>query len=255
MRRSIPSKLCADARGYAVEMIPSYKKRFWKTAEVRPSGQGFTVFLDDRQLTTPAKAKLEVPTEPLAAEIAQEWLAQTGEVKPQSMPATRMANSAIDLVSVQFDDVAGMVAEYGGSDLICYRAESPAELVVRQAEAWDPLVDWAGAVLDAPLDITAGVLPVAQPGRSLKRLQAVVADYQPFQLAALHDMVTLTGSLVVGLAAAANHLDAQAAWSASRIDEDWQAEQWGTDDEARETTLIKESQFKFACKFMELINS
>lgn len=236
-------------------MIPSYKKRFWKSAEVRPSGQGFGVFLDGRQLTTPAKAPLAVPTEPLAEEIAQEWLAQTGDVKPQTMPAMRMANSAIDLVSVQFGAVVDMIAEYGASDLVCYRAEAPAALVARQAAAWDPLVEWSSAELGAPLNVTTGILPVGQPEQSLTRLRAVVAGHRPFHLAALHDLVTLTGSLVIGLAASANHLGPEQAWNASRIDENWQAEQWGTDDEAQETSLLKESQFKFAHRFIGLLKS
>lgn len=235
-------------------MIPSYKKRFWKSAEVRPSGQGFGVFLDGRQLTTPAKAPLAVPTEGLAEEIAQEWLAQTGDVKPQTMPAMRMANSAIDLVSVQFDAVVDMIAEYGGSDLVCYRADAPAALVARQAAAWDPLVEWAEVTLSAPLNVTTGVLPVRQPDQSLRKLRAVVLDHQPFHLAALHDLVTLTGSLVIGLAASANHLGAEQAWSVSRIDENWQAEQWGADEEALETALLKETQFKFAHRFIGLLN-
>lgn len=234
-------------------MIPSYKKRFWKTAEVRPSERGFAVFLDDRQLTTPAKAPLEVPVERLAAEIAQEWLDQTGDVKPETMPATRMANSAIDLVSVQFDAVADMVSEYGASDLVCYRADTPVGLIARQAAAWDPLVGWAATELGAPLTVTTGILPVAQPGDSLKRLRAVVSDHRPFELAALHDLVTLSGSLVVGLAAAANHLGAEEAWAVSRIDENWQVEQWGIDEEAQEAALIKESQFIFACRFLNLL--
>jgi chaperone required for assembly of F1-ATPase len=236
-------------------MIPSYKKRFWKSAEVRPTERGFAVFLDDRQLTTPAKAELEVPTEGLAAEIVQEWLDQSGNVKPETMPATRMANSAIDLVSVQFDAVVDMVTEYGGSDLICYRADTPAGLVERQAAAWDPLVNWAETELGAPLIVTTGILPVAQAERSLERLRNTVADRHPFHLAALHDLVTLSGSLVVGLAVAANHLRPEEAWNVSRIDENWQAELWGTDEEAQETALIKENQFKFACHFLKLLHS
>jgi chaperone required for assembly of F1-ATPase len=235
-------------------MIPSYKKRFWKTAEVRPSAQGFAVFLDDRQLMTPAKAPLELPTEAVAEAVAQEWLAQTGAVKPDTMPATLMANSAIDLVSVQFGAVVDMLAEYGGTDLICYRADAPAELVARQAAAWDPLVEWAATKLQAPLSVTTGVLPVAQPDESLTRLRTAVADLHPFRLAALHDLVTLSGSLVIGLAAAANHLTANEAWQASRIDETWQAEQWGADQDALKASRVKEMQFMFASQFLGLLH-
>ncbi len=255
MRRLIPSKPFVENKGFVVRMIPSYKKRFWKSADVRPSGQGFGVFLDNRQLTTPAKALLEVPSERLAAEIAEEWLAQTGDVKPQTMPAMRMANSAIDLVTVQFDAVVDMVSEYGGSDLVCYRADTPDGLVARQASVWDPLVDWSAAEFSAPLNVTTGILPVPQPDRSLTRLRKAVADHQPFRLAALHDLVTLSGSLLIGLAASANHLDPEQAWNASRVDEHWQAEVWGTDEEAQATALIKESQFKFAHRFIDLLRS
>ena len=234
-------------------MTPSLKKRFWKAAEAQECDGGFGIFLDGRQISTPAKAKLVVPSQALAQEIAAEWGAQDKEVRPETMPATRMANSAIDLVGKQFDAVADMIAEYGGSDLICYRAQSPEELIARQAEHWDPLVDWSGTTLGAGLKVTSGILPVDQDPRSLAALNRQVRDFDPFRLAALHDLVTLSGSLVIGLAVAANHLTPAKGWSISRIDENYQRELWGADEEAEAAAQRKESEFIFAHKFLELV--
>jgi chaperone required for assembly of F1-ATPase len=235
-------------------MIPSFKKRFWTEATVAETGQGFGIELDGRPVRTPAKSLLKVPTADLAAMIAAEWAAQDGAIKPDTMPATKMANAAIDLVSVQFDAVANMLAEYGGSDLICYRAEGPQELVKRQAEAWDPLLDWAATELQAPLLVTTGVLPVAQPEASLRQLSERVFSLDAFALAALHDLVALSGSLVIGLATAANHLQAPNAWQSGRIDEIWQQEQWGVDEDAAATAKIKEREFAFAHRFLSALD-
>ena len=148
-----------------------------------------------------------------------------------------------------------MLTEYGESDLICYRADAPEELVAQQARAWDPLVDWAATELRAPLNVTTGILPVAQPAPSLAALRDLVRGHDPFQLAALHDLVTLSGSLVIGLAAEANHLGAARAWRASRVDETWQEQLWGTDEEAAETARVKQSQFAFAHRFLGLLDT
>ena len=207
-------------------------RRFWKASEIRPAGQGFEVLLDDRPLRTPGKLPLLLPVEALALAVAQEWDAQTDVIDPNTMPLTRAANSAIEKVVPQFADVVGMLAEYGGTDLLSYRADQPAELARRQAEAWDPLVDWAATELRAPLRITHGVIPIAQDRQALERLRGHVEALDPFGLTALHDLVTLPGSLVLGLAVIRGRIDAAEAFRISRIDEDFQAERWGQDDEA-----------------------
>ncbi len=229
---------------------PSLKKRFWTEAAVDPTDRGYGILLDGRPVRTPAKARLLVPTVALAEMIAAEWRDQQGDVKPDTMPATRMANAALDLVAVQFDAVADMLAEYGGTDLICYRADTPQELVARQAAVWDPLIDWSKQALGAPLVVTTGVLPVDQPQASLERLSKAVCGHDFFALAALHDLVALSGSLVIGLATAANHLSVNLAWTSSRVDESWQIEQWGTDEDAAATIAIKERDFRFAHRFL-----
>lgn len=227
-------------------------KRFWTEARVEEGAGGFTVTLDGRAVKTPAKAPLVVPTRAMAEAIAAEWDAQTGKVDPATMPVTRAANSAIDKVTVQFDEVVGLLSDYGGTDLLCYRAEGPIELVARQAEGWDPVLDWAASALNAPLVVTQGVVFVAQDPDVLARLRARVAALDPFRLTAFHDLVAISGSLVLALAVIDGWLPAEAAWQLSRIDETWQAELWGTDDEAQKAEEVRHADFLQAERFYRL---
>ncbi len=227
-------------------------KRFWKAASAEPSAGGFTVRLDGRPVKTPAKTPLIVPTLGMAQAIAAEWDAQQGAIRPETMPATRAANSALDKVAPLFDAVVDEVAGYGGSDLLCYRAEGPMELVARQAAEWQPMLDWAAGAFDAPLVVTSGVIPVAQPADSLSRLRAVVAAETAFRLAALHDLVAITGSLVLGLAVAHGRISAPQAFDISRIDERWQAEQWGEDEEAAAAEALRRASLLDAARFYGL---
>lgn len=229
-------------------------KRFWTSADVAESeaAQGWQVLLDGRVVKTPAKRPLVVPTCVMAHAIAAEWDAQGDTVDPATMPVTRSANAAIDKVAIQFEEVADLVADYGGSDLLCYRAASPVELVARQAEAWTPLLDWAREALDAPLDVTTGVMPIAQPTESLANLHAGVHALHPFELTAFSEFVALTGSLVMGFAAARGAQHPDALWHASRVDELWQIEQWGPDDEAQAVTDRKKGEFDHAVRFFAL---
>ena len=168
------------------------------------------------------------------------------------MPCTRAANSAIDKVAPQFAEVVGIVAAYGGTDLLCYRATGPEALVERQGAGWDPLLDWAETALGARLCPTAGVMHVAQNAVALERLDARVAAMSPFALAAFHDLVALSGSLVLAFAVIEGRLDAEAAWRLSRIDEDWQIEQWGEDEEAAALTETRHQAFLQAARFFAL---
>jgi len=227
-------------------------KRFWKTATVAPAGEGFEVLLDGRKVKTPAKAPLILPTEAMAQAIAAEWDAQEKTVDPRTMPVTRAANAALDKVMHQFDEVAELIAAYGDSDLLCYRAAHPAGLAARQAEAWDPLLGWSAQALEAPLTPRAGVIHAPQPAESLARLAAKVHALTPFELTALHDLVSLSGSLVIGLAVAEGQATAAELWEVSRIDESWQAEEWGADEEAESVAALKKEAFLAAERFLHL---
>ena len=164
-------------------------KRFWKTATAEPCDGGFTVRLDQRPVKTPGKEPLIVPTLAMAEAIAAEWDAQQGPLRPETMPVTRAANSALEKVAPQFAEVVGLLAAYGASDLLCYRATGPADLIARQAAAWDPLLHWAATALNAPLLVTSGIVPIDQPAASTSRLHDLTAALSPFQIAALHDLV------------------------------------------------------------------
>lgn len=227
-------------------------KRFWTQASAEPCDGGFTVRLDGRPVKTPAKTPLVVPTQHLAQAIADEWQAQTGVIKPDAMPFTRAANSALDKVVPQFDEVVGLLAAYGATDLLCYRATGPEALAQRQADSWDPLLDWAATHLGAPLVATVGVMHIAQDPESLARLHARVAALSPFHIAAFHDLVAISGSLVLAFAVTEGRLAPQDAWALSRIDEAWQIEQWGDDEEAAALTAFRAEAFHQAERFYAL---
>lgn len=147
-------------------------KRFWKTSAVVETDGGFTVELDARRVKTPAKAALILPTIEMAQAVAEEWDAQDKVVDPATMPFTRSANAAIDKVAIQHAEVADMLADYGDSDLLCYRATHPQALVTRQAQAWDPLLAQAADALGARLAPVAGVLHQTTTCRGRRNAQA-----------------------------------------------------------------------------------
>jgi len=227
-------------------------KRFWKEARIAEQANGYGVMLDSRPVRTPAKAELVVPSRALAEEIAREWDAQEGEIKPQAMPVTRAVNAAIDKVSVQHAEVADLLADYGDSDLLCYRADAPDGLVARQTEAWDPMLDWAERTLGARLVPVRGVIHQPQNPAALSTLRRQVHDMDVFTLTAFHDLVGLSGSLILGFAALSGQHDIRHLWALSRIDETWQEEQWGKDDEATAMAAAKQSGFLSAKRFHEL---
>ncbi|MBE3637400.1 ATP12 family chaperone protein [Mangrovicoccus algicola] len=230
-------------------------KRFWKAAEAVETAEGWTVRLDGRAVKTPAKAALLLPSRAFAEAVAGEWDAQVETVDPATMPLTRLANSAIDNVAHQHAAVAAMLSEYGGTDLLCYRAEAPADLADAQGAAWDPLLIWSAGQFGAPLDTGAGVMHLPQPPASLAALAAEVHALDAFELSAFHDLVTISGSLVIALAVIHGAITPHDAWTASRIDEDWQARQWGEDEEAAAIAALKREAFLTAHRAFTLIRA
>lgn len=235
-------------------MNTALQKRFWKNVSIRPEASGYGIYLDDKQLKTPLKASLLAPTMAVAQGIAGEWEAVEEKINPLHMHLTRCANATLDKVVVDHVAVAKMLAEYGATDLVCYRAEGPTELVARQAEAWDPMLDWLFQHYGVTLIATTGIMHKPQPSDGQTKLHAAVSAYDPWRLTALHDLVTISGSLVLGLAVATKYLSVEAAWPLSRIDEMWQEEQWGVDDSAHAGTEIKRSDFAKAAKLMDLLD-
>lgn len=226
-------------------------KRFWKSASVLACDGGFTVHLDARGVKTPSKKPLVMPTAAMARAVAAEWDAQTGLIRPDLMPMTRYANSAIEKVTPQMGAVADYLAGYGATDLLCYRAAGPQPLIDRQSAAWDPILDWAARDLNAPLNVVAGVMYIPQPAASLAQLRAALDPMTAFQISAFHDLVAISGSLILALAMARGRINAAQAFDLSRIDEHWQAEQWGADAEASALEQSKAAALQDALTFFQ----
>lgn len=226
-------------------------RRFWTEVSVVEVPGGFALRLDDRPLRTPAKAELVVPTRALAEAIAAEWRGVEGEIRPDLLPFTKAANAAVDRVAPDPAPLVDGLAAYGESDLLCYRADSPAALAARQAAAWDPPLAWAAAHLGAPLAVTEGLRHKPQDRASLAALRTAVAAHDPFALTALSELVSLSGSLVLALATASGAMTPAEAWAASRVDEAWQEEQWGVDAEAAAAARRREADFLRAARLLE----
>jgi chaperone required for assembly of F1-ATPase len=228
-------------------------KRFWKHARSEQVEGGWLVRLDSRPVRTPARRLCVVPLAAMADGIAAEWDAQGERIDPLSMPLTRAASTCLDRVMPELDAVRRNVASYGGTDLLCYRAPQPPELVARQARGWDPVLDWAAEALGARLLVGEGVMHVAQPPEAVARLAAEVEALDAWELTALSELTTLSGSLVLALAVCHGRLVPAEAWRLSRIDEQWNIEEWGEDAEAAAQTARRETDFIAAGKLLRLL--
>ena len=215
------------------QMRQALPKRFYSDAPVAATAEGFAVHLDGRPVRTPGRALLALPSEAAAALVAVEFSAQGETIDPVSMPVLRLVNTALDGVAADTQAVLEDVMRFSASDLVCYRAGEPEALVVRQAQAWDPVLDWARSALGARFFLAEGVMHVEQPRESVGAVGLWLRQRdEPLRLAALHVMTTLTGSALIALAVEAGGLGPDEAWAAAHVDEDWNAELWGEDAEA-----------------------
>lgn len=214
-------------------------KRFWTEVSV----DGGAVRLDGRPVRTPGRTPLVLPTEALAEAVAAEWRAVGDALDPRAMPLTGLANAAIDRIAPDPAGFAAGLARYGESDLLCYRADGPEPLAERQAAAWDPPLAWARARYDVHFAVATGVMHVAQPAATLARLGEVVSALDAWRLAGLSPVVSVTGSLILGLALSEGAMEAEAVWRASRVDEAWQAELWGEDALATQAAEERRREF------------
>ena len=232
-------------------------KRFWTLAEVVEASQGFGggfgVALDGRRVKTPARTDLAVPTRVMADAIAVEWHDCGEEIDPGEMALTGLANAAIDRVSADRAGFAATLAQYAQADLLCYRAEGPQPLVELQTRHWDPLLGWARRRFDVDFAITTGIMHVDQPAATVERLAHAVAVLAPFALAGLSPLVTIGGSLITALALLEGEVPVAAAWDAVSVDDAWQIEKWGADDEAVAALELRRRDFEAAARFLSLL--
>jgi chaperone required for assembly of F1-ATPase len=236
------------------QMRTPLPKRFYSDVAVVAAAEGFAVNLDGKPVRTPARAILTLPTEQAAQLVAAEFAAQKDHIDPTSMPVTRLVNTAIDGVAQDTQAVLEDVLRFSSSDLLCYRADGPEKLVERQAEAWDPVIDWARSALGARFVLAEGVVHVEQPREAIGAIgiHLKMRD-DPLRLAAIHLMTNLTGSALLALAVEAGELDAEAAWAAAHVDEDWNAEHWGEDFEAAQRRKLRKTDMLAAANLLRAI--
>ncbi|WP_375462831.1 ATP12 family chaperone protein [uncultured Methylobacterium sp.] len=232
---------------------PVLPKRFYRETGFREGEGGFRLTLDGRPANTPARNPLAVPSRVLAERLAAEWAAQGANIDPSAMPLTRLINTAVDGVAPRMGAVAEDLWPYAGTDLVAYRAASPERLVAAQAAAWDPVLDWAREALGARLILSEGVIHVEQPEATVAALRrAVSAIDDPFRLAALHTLTTLSGSLLIALAVLRGRLTADEAWDAAHVDETYQAAVWGADADAEARLAHRRREFEAAAQVAAL---
>lgn len=232
-------------------------KRFYKQVSATPvAGEAaFEVLLDGRSVKTPLRRSLHVPGGVLAEAIADEWRSQEEEIDVEAMPHTRIAATALDRAAEDRDGYIDQIAAYAETDLICYRAPSPTELVVRQSRAWEPLLEWSRDTFGAELAVTDGLLPIEQAPGSLARLREAVATHDPFELAALGVATSASGSVIVALALSHGRLDAETAFEVSQLDESYQTEIWGKESEAETRRQVLRAELDCASSFLSLLRA
>lgn len=230
-------------------------KRFYKDVTTGATEGGYGIFLDGKSLKTPAKQTLIVASAALADALAEEWAAQGDTIEPASMQMMQLVSTAIDRMALTRAQVTGHVVGFGESDLLCYRTEAPMDLAALQAERWQPWLDWAAEKLNARLGVTVGVTPVVQDPDSLAALRQRVESYDDWTLTALQSLAPCLGSLVLALAVVEEALSAEEAFELARLDENFQNELWGVDDEAKIRTAGLRTEIMAAARMLDLIKA
>ena len=226
-------------------------KRFYKSVAV--TGQ-FGIALDGRNVKTPLKAPLVLPNRTLAEAVAAEWDAQIEVINPHAMPLTKLANTAIDRAVAEKSKITAEILEFAGSDMVCYRAESPEGLVLRQTTHWNPIIAWAKSDLNAGFETVSTITHRRQSAEALQALEAHITAFDPFSFVTVHNLTTLTGSALLAAMIAAGKISADAAWLAANVDEDWQIGTWGEDAEAMARREGRLSEFLACAKFLNLVH-
>jgi len=226
------------------------RQRFYARAGVIEAPDGFVITLDDKPVRTPSGRALAAPNREIADSIVAEWDGQQQTIDPLTLPLTRLANSVIDAVVDRVEAVADDVAKYFGSDLLFYRAGHPETLVAREAAHWDPIVFWATNALGAHFILAEGIVHVRQPDSAIAAARAALPT-DPWSIAALHVVTTLTGSALLALALMRGVIDQDQAWAAAHVDEDWNIEQWGGDEEVAARRAARLVDFRAAATVLK----
>ena len=248
-----PAELARKIAKQAVYDRP-LAKRFYKTVSLEELSEGFGLALDGRPVKTPLKKNLMMPSRNLAEAVAQEWERQAEHIDPASMLLTKLCNTALDRVGDDRARIVNEIIDYANADLLCYRAEAPVELVARQCELWDPVLDWAAAELGANFSVATGIVHQNQSDACLTTFRHHVETMSNFAMAGYHNAMTLTGSAILAAAGERRHLSVEEVWSLAHVDEDWQIEQWGPDEEEAERRSGRFDEFQGIMAFLMLLD-
>ena len=224
-------------------MAISIKKVFWKSVTVQKDGFDYVIYLDNHLLKTPKRSLIKLPNQKLADLVAKEWVEQINEIDYNIMPVNRLANAAIDKVGNNVDEVITLLGEYAGTDLLCYRVEEPNELIDQQILYWDPYIKWAEEKFGIKLNVTNGIVPIEQPVETMHLLISKMKNMSVLKLTVFHELVTISGSYILGLAAVKNAMPSENIWNAAILDENWQSSAWGEDQEQKKNLELKKVDF------------
>jgi chaperone required for assembly of F1-ATPase len=237
-----------------IQMQKPLPKRFYTEVSVTEGDDGHAVQLDGRPVKTPARNTLAVPTARLAELLRDEWASQVEVIDPRTMPVTRLVNTAIDGIAIEPQAVFEDILRFSSSDMLCYRAENPENLVLRQRQQWDPILDWVAEEHGASFELISGVMPKEQPRDAIAAFSSVLRKYDtPIELAVLHTVTTLTGSAILALAFAEGRLNAEEAWQLAHLEEDWTNEQWGADTEAQHRRTQRRDELQAAAAVFQAL--
>jgi chaperone required for assembly of F1-ATPase len=228
------------------------RARFYRDVVVEKTGEAYRVLLDGKPIRTPAGAAFLLPNESLAQAVAEEWRAQSEKLKPESMPLTKLANTAIDRVAANRAAWIEQILAFAKSDSVCYRATSPQDLVARQSAQWDKLLEWARERFGAQFHIATGIGFVEQPAETIAALAPALTSQDDFALVAIHATATLARSAIIALALSEGRLDADEAFAAAELDEIYQAEKWGEDEQALIQSRSKAAELTNIARFFRL---
>jgi chaperone required for assembly of F1-ATPase len=230
------------------------RRRFYSNVAVAEATGGFAVTLDDKPIRTPSGRKVIAPVREIAAAIVAEWEAQSEFIELMTMPMTRFANSVVDAVVDRVDAVMDDIAKYFETDLLFYRAGHPEALVAREAAHWDPIVFWAAEALGAHFILAEGIVHIRQPESAIAAARAAL-PHDAWSLAALHVITSLTGSALLALALLRDVANPDQVWAAAHVDEDWNSEKWGVDEEVAARRAARMVDFSAAVRILKALNS
>jgi chaperone required for assembly of F1-ATPase len=225
-------------------------RKFYKDVQISDIN---AILLDGRPVKTPMKNPLKLPTQKLAEAVAQEWIVQNKVIDPELMPLTKLANTALDRATAERQSVIDEIVAYAASDLVCYRADRPPELVHLQLEKWQPVVKWAESALQTQIKTTNSIVHVKQSEACLNAVRKHVEIFNPWQLTGVYLLMTLTGSTLLALMLKAKSAAPESVWSAAHVDEDYQISQWGEDNEAIARRKYRKREFDGLVQFLNMI--